>query len=662
MNAPEKITTEETPTASFELIRLTQLHPSPTNPRKNFPEDKLQELAETIKDHGIIEPIIVRPWAEWDDPNMNYEIVSGERRFRASKLAGAETIPALIRHLTDDQVLEIQVIENLQREEVHPIEEAEGYQLLMDRTGCSAEEMAHKVGKSKAYIYARLKLTALHDGARDAFREGKLNASTALLIARIPGKKLQEDALEAITEDGYDGPMSYREAAQYIQQNYMLRLSDAPFPLDWEDLPRIKSCAGCSCRSGNQPELFADIESADVCTDPPCLARKREAWAERKRAEAEQHGLEVITGKEAEKIIPHWVTDDLQSLRGGYLALDARCEEAEPVRPVPAEPKEPEGEDEAAWDAYYEADDAYENARYAALPTYRELLEGEDIKRVIVQHPKTGDLIECVKRDEAEVLLTAMGKIPQPMLSKAGDSTTSRDNYANDSKKREQDAKAETAYRELLLKQILFKHAGEPLTEDDLRLIAHTMWTQLNYDHQTLLCKVFNDTDSSDDVLAMGKAIATASMEDINRLLLALPLIKQVYVSWWRAPEEKPELLLANAKRFGIDAAEVRQQLDALNAPKKAKAKPAAKAKTKAKTEPQPEAPQEPVTTIAVGDKVRIKADAKGPNGKKRKCAGREGTIDAISFDGTHHTVRFGEKATDIVTNLARDEFDKVEA
>lgn len=675
MNAPEKITPEETQATSFELIKLTQLHPSPTNPRHSFAEDKLQELAATIADHGVIEPIVVRPWPDgqqqesaWRGKEVKYEIVSGERRFRASRIAGAETIPALIRHLTDNQVLEIQVIENLQREEVHPIEEAEGYQILMQRTKCSAEELAAKVGKSKAYIYARLKLTALCDAAREAFREDKLSASTALLIARIPGKKLQEDALEAIT-DGYgDEPFSYRDAQNHIQQYFMLRLREAPFDLDWEDLPRITSCAACPRRSGNQPELFADIESADVCTDPPCFNKKREAWAEQKRSQAEQLGVEVITGKSAEQIVPQYLVD-LRYLRGGYLAIDTRCEAAEPVRPVPEEPTEPEGEpedNEPAWDAYNEAYDKWEEARHEALPTYRELLEGEEIKRVMVQHPKSGDLIECVKRDEAETLLIAMKKIPQPMLAKSAPaSSASHSSGGSDHKVKEQKAKAETEYREALLKQVLAQHAGQPLTEDDLRTIALGMWESANYDHKELLCRIFNGTDTDEALEAMENAIASAGADDINRLLLALSLVEEVKVNWWQDPSQNPcELLLGAAERFGIDAAAVRRQMEAPAAPKKAKATPKAKVKAETKTETAPELPAEPVTTLAIGDKVRIKADAKGPNGRKRKCAGREGFIDDISEDGAYYTVRFEPKgsALAIVTNLARDEFEKVEA
>lgn len=208
MNAPLD-PTHTKPAQSFELIPLADLSPSPTNPRRTFDEGKLLEMADSIARHGVLQPILVRPWpagqvmpgvVAFGTAAPGYEIIAGERRYRAAKIAAVETIPANVRHLDDNEVLEIQIIENLQREEVHPIEEAEGFQTLMQRTGCSAEELAAKVGRSKAYIYARLKLTALFQAGRDAFREGKLNASTALLIARIPGEKLQAEALEAIVD------------------------------------------------------------------------------------------------------------------------------------------------------------------------------------------------------------------------------------------------------------------------------------------------------------------------------------------------------------------------------------------------------------------------------------------------------------------------------
>ena len=308
MNAPETAVA----VASLPLAHIT---PSPSNPRKHFDEAYLAELAGTIKDHGVLQPITVRPNPRHKVGKPIYEIVVGECRWRAAKIAGLTEIPAFWRELDDRQVLEIQIVENLQRRDVHPLEEAEGYEQLMKRHGYTAEQLAEKIGKSKAYIYARLKLCALDAPARKAFYEGKLNPSTALLIARIPVPALQTEAMKEITAQNFRGePMSYRGAAEHIQDRYMLRLDEAPFPRT--------DCAGCPKRTGNQKDLFPDVKSGDVCTDPACFDERKQAHAERLRAEAESRGQQIIEGKSAKKIMPsrHTLPND-----GDYVALDATC-------------------------------------------------------------------------------------------------------------------------------------------------------------------------------------------------------------------------------------------------------------------------------------------------------------------------------------------------
>jgi len=115
-----------------------------------------------------------------------YELVAGERRYRACKLAGLNTIPAMIRSLTDDQVLEIQIIENLQRDDLTELEEAEGYDALMTHSNFTVDQVGEKIGKSRSYVYGRLKLLELTEDSKQAMRVGTLDASRALLIARIP--------------------------------------------------------------------------------------------------------------------------------------------------------------------------------------------------------------------------------------------------------------------------------------------------------------------------------------------------------------------------------------------------------------------------------------------------------------------------------------------
>lgn len=199
---------------AIRWLALNRIEPSGTpvqqRRRSHYDAAALKELAANIKAVHVIEPIVVRPKA--DAPEERFELVAGERRWLASGEAGLESIPAIVRTLDDRQVLEIQLIENLHREGLHPLEEAEGYEALMRDHRYGPDELVANLGRSRAYIYGRLKLLALEKPARKAFYEGKLSTATALLLARIPVQALQLEALKEITA-GYNGePLSFRQA------------------------------------------------------------------------------------------------------------------------------------------------------------------------------------------------------------------------------------------------------------------------------------------------------------------------------------------------------------------------------------------------------------------------------------------------------------------
>lgn len=286
--------------AQISLVRLARITPSATNPRRTFNQAQLDELTDSVRQHGVLQPILVRPIVGTED---RFELVCGERRYRAAMAAELREVPALVRPLTDLQVLEVQLIENLQREGLHELEEAEGYERLIATHGYSVDDLAAKVGKSRSYVYQRMKLTDLGDRARKAFYAGKLSFSTALLIARIPTQDLQVKALAEITADRWDGGMSARMAADHIQRTYMLRLAEAPFPRhDAGLLPEAGACGDCPKRTGNQPELFGDVKSGDTCTDPACFGAKRDAHTARLKEQARERGQEVIVGKKAKAL------------------------------------------------------------------------------------------------------------------------------------------------------------------------------------------------------------------------------------------------------------------------------------------------------------------------------------------------------------------------
>lgn len=286
----------------FQSLPIAQISISKTN-RKRFNEQALNELADNIKANGLIQPILVRPMSPSEQLEP-YEIVCGERRYRASIIAGLDHINTICRELTDTQAAELQLIENLQREDPHPMEEAEGYQALMLHSGYTADMLADKLNKSKSQIYATLKLCNLCTELRDKFFDNeKFTRSLALLIARIPVPVLQVEAFEEIIDEYGDGePMSYRDAAEHIQAHYNVHLKTAIFSTtDTKLVPDAGSCKACPKRTDNDPDL-ADLDK-NVCTDPKCFEQKIIAHHAQVVAKANKNGLTVYEGASAAKVI-----------------------------------------------------------------------------------------------------------------------------------------------------------------------------------------------------------------------------------------------------------------------------------------------------------------------------------------------------------------------
>ncbi|WP_428718549.1 ParB/RepB/Spo0J family partition protein [Undibacterium curvum] len=290
---------QATDSGVFGIYEISKIRISKTN-RKHFDETKLNELAATVKAMGVLEPILIRPVTPTAEEPEEYEIVAGERRYRASIIAGLTTIPAMCRNMSDEQAAEVQIIENLQREDPHPLEEAPGYQNLMFKHGWTVEMLIEKLNRSKSYIYGRLKLCSLAAPLHDDFYAKKFDASIALLVARIPLPGLQIKAMNEIMSSPHDGqPMSFRDGKKHIENRYMLQLSNAPFDIKDAKLMAIAgSCVKCPKRTGNQPEIYPDIDQS-ICTDPDCFEEKKAALDLRKIAEANKKGIQVFEGDEA---------------------------------------------------------------------------------------------------------------------------------------------------------------------------------------------------------------------------------------------------------------------------------------------------------------------------------------------------------------------------
>ena len=259
-------------------IPIVELIESSTNPRKVFDEERLEELAGSIRSKGVLSPLLVRRI------NGHFEIVTGARRYRAAQRAGLDEIPVRIGAFTDEEALEIQIIENIQRADVHPFEEAQGFRALLDREGAdySIEKIAAKTGKAASFIAKRLKLLDLTQPAADAFTAGHIGVEHALLIAKL-APEMQEKAL-AHCFDGYfaanDSERSLVPASRlqaWIEQNVYLSLKSVPFSKEDERLlPEAGSCANCPKRTGFNTLLFSEVKD-DSCSDAGCFNRKLDA-------------------------------------------------------------------------------------------------------------------------------------------------------------------------------------------------------------------------------------------------------------------------------------------------------------------------------------------------------------------------------------------------
>ena len=183
-------------------IRISEIEPNLSQPRKDFDEAALSELADSIAAHGVLQPLLVRP-----TPNGTYQIVAGERRWRAARLAGLSEVPVLIKELSDEENDQLALIENLQREDLNAIETAEGYRSLMERYGMTQEQLSEAVGKSRPAIANSLRILNLPKEIMPMIAEGKISAGHAKAILSAPEEKRIERA-KKIAEEG----LSVREA------------------------------------------------------------------------------------------------------------------------------------------------------------------------------------------------------------------------------------------------------------------------------------------------------------------------------------------------------------------------------------------------------------------------------------------------------------------
>lgn len=488
---------------------LEKIAPSKTNPRKHFDQADLEELAASILEKGVIQPIVVRPHPSGyplkKSGPTEWEIVAGERRYRASQIAGMTTIPGIERNLDDKAVLEIQVIENLQRVDIHPLDEALGYQELIQRHGYDADTLAAKVGKSSSYIYQRMKLAELIQSAQHFFQNNVINAGHAILIARLSPK----EQAEVVGEDGllwdnyYDKddphPISVRALAREIRNDLYLDLAKAPWKQnDTKLVPAAGACAACPKRSGANPSLFSDIKEKNICTDRKCYNLKLEAFIAR---EMKDGGLVQISTEYSAKpktagvIVPNQYME-IQSKEG-------RCKFTQ--------------------------------------------------KAIVVQGHGRGTTRDvCTDK-------TCKKHHPSPSSSGSGY------DYKAEEARRQKKRAAEAERRARIFKAVMEK-APKKLERADLELIAKSAWKRLMNETQRVVMKVHGGLEPQKSQYGFEcdkpayKFIDAATDAELVKFMLATALGPDLSVNGY-SETEKPELLLAIAKRLKVNVAKIDAEL-----------------------------------------------------------------------------------------------------
>ncbi|SNY99544.1 ParB/RepB/Spo0J family partition protein [Flagellimonas pacifica] len=283
--------------ARLRTLPLQDIAIGTSNPRKVFATEALKELTQSILEKGILQPLLVRPFEE------GYQLVCGERRLKAATLAKLTEVPVQIRELSDEEVLEVQLIENLEREDVHPLHEAETLQQMLETERYTLADLASKLAKSETFIIQRLSLNQLIKAWKDAFLKDHINLAKALIVARLTKdgqKELAENAMDHV-----GGIKSKAALERFIDRQISRKLEQASFDVCNENLvKKAGPCTSCSKRSGANERLFPDIEADDQCFDKVCYELKVQA-------QLMARAKEIINGAEPVHFIYSPYADEL---------------------------------------------------------------------------------------------------------------------------------------------------------------------------------------------------------------------------------------------------------------------------------------------------------------------------------------------------------------
>jgi ParB family chromosome partitioning protein len=402
-NEVKKKLTQSAIGLQVQELSIERIIPDPMQPRKSFNEEALKQLSESIEVHGVLQPITVRK------SGKDYIIVMGERRYRASKLAKRKTIPSIIRAYNNNDVLEIQIIENLQRQDVEPIEESEAIAYLSEKY--TPAEISKRLGRTENFVRQRLKLAGLIEGFKTFVRNGEMTISLGVGVALFEPEE-QQMMLETMGED-----FNTHQINQMIK-NQTYDLEKAPFDVNDEKLiTKVSACTNCPFNAANQGNLFGDGKM--VCTKSACYeTKKRKSFL----------NLIEKSKKENVLLIPeirkYWADDDNNQLiisqleKNGlkvYLLDDVEIIE-EPIEPtIEAIQTEYQHYDYSEDELKAELEEAIENYK-EELETYNSAKEDGFVNGIMF-HPKTY-LHKVVFVKIVEVSKTEKSTYSEPMANR----------------------------------------------------------------------------------------------------------------------------------------------------------------------------------------------------------------------------------------------------
>jgi ParB family chromosome partitioning protein len=513
-------------TSEYRNLPLAQLQESPTNPRRRFNERAMEELAANLAVQGVVQPLVVRAIED-----NKYEVVAGARRFRAAQLASLKEVPVVVRVLSDAAVRELQLTENLLREDVHPFEEALALQGLLQLEGAQYDVagIASRLGKSPSYITTRIRLTELAPSIAEAFLADQIGVGHALEIAKLSPaqqEKAYDAAFRSVWQSGKDTRvvLPVRDFTAWIEQNILLSLDSVPFDKgDATLVPEAGSCAECPKRTGFNTLLFGEMSQRDQCSDAGCFNNKLNRFVE-KQIEAKPKLVQITT--------THGTRDDGAVLpRNRYVALQLTN---------PAKVRQP-------------------------LSPYQKPCK-HMAEAIVVDGTERGHTVKvCAEPSCAVHFADRINRTPDPaQLAKE------REQRRKELEKR----KLETTVRHRILAEVLRK-VGAPLDRADLVLIANAMLEKIEPLRRETLARRHKVVDGSASEVTypqvqkgLQRLLRQLDESGLSKLIVEIVLLGSVE----SASQDETDVLMPTARRHRVDVAKVKTTVEAEFAVKQAKA------------------------------------------------------------------------------------------